>query len=133
MPDVVVSLPTQDRVRAHAFYRDGLGLEVVPGEPADDGLPEPLQHVLGPGVTLMLVPTDGFGWVLGERSAAPLGSSETVLGLAADDAAAVDALVASATAHGGTLETPAVQQPWGYSATVADPDGHLWMVQAPPQ
>ncbi|WP_019145236.1 VOC family protein [Aeromicrobium massiliense] len=130
MPDVVVSLPVHDRLAAHAFYGAGLGLPLVDGDRTDDGLPEPLQHVLGAGVTLMLVPTDGFGWVLGDRAVAAPGTSETVLGLALDGAAAVDALAERAVVHGGTLVTDAAQQPWGYCATVADPDGHLWMLQA---
>lgn len=130
MPDVVVSLPVHDRLAAHAFYGGGLGLPLVDGDRADDGLPEPLQHALGPGVTLMLVPTDGFGWVLGGRAVAAPGTSETVLGLALDGAAAVDALAERAVEHGGTLVAGAARQPWGYCATVADPDGHLWMLEA---
>lgn len=129
MPDVVVSLPVRDRRAAHTFYSAGLGLPLVDGAPADDGLPEPLQHRLGEGVTLMLVPADGFGWVLGGRAVAEPGTSETVLSLTLDDAAAVDALAARAAEHGGTTVTPAAQQPWGYCATVADPDGHLWMLE----
>ena len=58
---LLVSLPVADRARAHAFYRDGLGLE-APGEPADDGVPEPLMFVLNPMARLMLVPTGGFGF-----------------------------------------------------------------------
>lgn len=130
MPDVVVSLPVRDRRAAHVFYGAGLGLPLVDGDRADDGLPEPLQHVLGPGVTLMLVPADGFGWVLGGRPVAEAGTSETVLGLALDGPAAVDALAQRAVDHGGTLVTPAAQQPWGYCAAVSDPDGHLWMLEA---
>lgn len=130
MPDVVVSLPVRDRRAAHAFYGAGLGLALVDGAPADDGLPEPLQHELGAGVTLMLVPTDGFGWVLGGRAVAEPGTSETVLGLALDDDGAVEAVARRAVEHGGTLVTEPAQQPWGFCATVADPDGHLWMLQA---
>jgi hypothetical protein len=130
VPDVVVSLPVRDRRAAHAFYGAGLGLALVDGARADDGLPEPLQHVLGPGVSLMLVPTDGFGWVLGGRAVAEPGTSETVLGLALDDAAAVEAGVRRVVEQGGTLVTEPAQQPWGFCATIADPDGHLWMLQA---
>jgi hypothetical protein len=131
VPGVVVSLPVRDRRAAHDFYGAGLGLPLVDGPRADDGLPEPLQHELGPGVTLMLVPTDGFAWVLGGRPVAEAGTSETVLGLALEDSTAVDALAARVIEHGGTLAVAAAEQPWGYCATVADPDGHLWMLEGP--
>ena len=42
---IVVCLPVADRRRAHAFYRDALGLEAI-GAPASDGVPEPLQFAL---------------------------------------------------------------------------------------
>lgn len=38
---LLISLPVADRVRAHAFYREGLGLDAI-SEPANDGVPEPL-------------------------------------------------------------------------------------------
>ena len=41
---LLISLPVADRVRANAFYRDGLGLDAI-GEPADDGVPESASPV----------------------------------------------------------------------------------------
>ena len=67
---LLISLPVADRVRAHAFYRDGLGLDAI-GELADDGVPEPLMFVQNPMSRLMLVPSDGFGWIIGDHHAAP--------------------------------------------------------------
>jgi uncharacterized protein len=58
---IVVSLPVEDRRASFAFYRDGLGLEAV-GEPAQDGVPEPLQFELNDGLRILLAPTRGFGW-----------------------------------------------------------------------
>lgn len=127
---VVVSLPTEDRPRAFRFYRDALGLEPV-GELADDGVPEPLQFVLGDGVMLMLIPTGGFGWVTG-RELAPPGQAEALLSLSMDVPAEVDDLVAAVAAAGGTVVTPPGPQPWGYSAVFADPDQHTWMVTVDP-
>lgn len=126
-PPIVISLPIADRPTSFAFYRDGLGFESI-GEPAGDGLPEPLQFQLDARVSLMLVPTDGFGWVVGDRRIADGTTSECVLGTTVGTDAEVDALVERAVAAGATLVTGPTAQPWGYAATFTDPDGHLWMV-----
>jgi Acyl-CoA dehydrogenase, C-terminal domain len=55
---IIISLPIADRRTSFVFYRDGLGLDPV-GDPADDGVPEPLQFDLNEGVRIMLVPTGG--------------------------------------------------------------------------
>ena len=59
MPSVTVSLPIAERRTAHDFYVAAFGLEPV-GEIASDGLPEPLQFVLGGEARLMLIPRDGL-------------------------------------------------------------------------
>jgi uncharacterized protein len=128
---LLISLPVADRVRAHAFYRDALGLEAV-GEPADDGVPEPLLLVLNPAARLMLVPTRGFGWVIGDRAAAEPGTSECVLGITAATDAEVDEVLARARAAGAVVGDELAPQPWGYASTFADPDGHVWTVTSAP-
>lgn len=122
---VIVSLPISDRRASLAFYTAVLGVDAF-GEPADDGVPEPLQFALTDGVHLMLIPRGGFGWVIGDHEVAPSGQSECVLGLSGD----VDAVIARAEAAGARIVTAPAQQPWGYTGTFADPDGHLWMVTA---
>jgi uncharacterized protein len=124
---VVVSLPIADRRTSFEFYRQTLGVDAI-GEPADDGVPEPLQFALNDGVRLMLIPTGGFGWVIGDREVAARGHSECVLSVGAETEAAVDELIKRAVAAGGEIVTDPGQQPWGYAGTFADPDGHLWMV-----
>jgi uncharacterized glyoxalase superfamily protein PhnB len=44
----------------------------------------------------------------------------------------VDGTVASAEAAGASVVRPPQEQPWGYVALVADPDGHLWQLMRPP-
>lgn len=124
---MIIALPIADRPRSFAFYRDGLGLTPV-GEPADDGVPEPLRFALADGVHLMLIPTGGFGWVTGGRPTAAPGVSECLLTLPAQTEAEVDELTRRATEAGAEPVTPPGAQPWGYTAVFADPDGHLWQV-----
>ena len=122
---MIIALPIADRPVSHAFYRDAFDLAAF-GEPADDGVPEPLQFRLPAGLTLMLIPRGGFGWVIGDRrSVASPTTSECVLTLPVPD---VDAVMAKALAAGATSVSPATQMPWGYSATIADPDGHVWQL-----
>jgi uncharacterized protein len=124
---MLISLPVADRVRAHAFYRDALGLEAI-GELADDGLPEPLLFVLNDMARLMLVPTVGFGWVVGDHQVATPGTSECVLGIGAASDDEVAAIVERARRAGATVAAEPAPQPWGHAAAFADLDGHVWTV-----
>jgi len=127
MPSVTVSLPIADRRTALDFYTAAFGFEAV-GEHGSDGIPEPLQFELGGGPRLMLIPRGGFGWVAAPNAVAEAGTSEVLLDLRVDDDAAVEAAVARATAAGARLVAGPEAKPWAYTATVADPDGHLWTI-----
>ena len=130
--DYTISLATADRRRSFAFYRDGLGLEGF-GPVAEDSVPEPLQLRLAPNVSLMLIPTGGFGWVAGEDRVAPPGANECVLSVYAPDEEAVRARFQAALGAGGTSISAPSQQEWGaFTAQVGDPDGHLWMILVAP-
>lgn len=76
----------------------------------------------------MLIPTGGFGWVIGGHEVAARGQSECVLSLGVVSPADADAIVERARAAGGEVLTEPETQPWGYAAVFADPDGHPWMV-----
>lgn len=130
--DHTISLATSDRSRSFAFYRDGLGLETF-GPLADDGVPEPLQLHLAPNVSLMLIPTGGFGWVAGEDRVAPPGATECVLSVYVPDEDGVHTRYEAALAAGGSSVHEPSRRQWGaFAAQVADPDGHLWMILVPP-
>ncbi|MDX2970822.1 VOC family protein [Kribbella solani] len=126
---MIISLPIADRPRSYVFYQEALDLKPVGEELDEDGIPEPLQFALADGVNLMLIPTGGFGWVLGDQPAAPPGQSECILSLHVESTDAVDALVAKAVAAGAVQVTAPTRKPWAYLATFTDPDGHLWMVE----
>jgi predicted lactoylglutathione lyase len=126
---IVVCLPIADRQVSYTFYRDGLGLEPV-GEPAEDGVPEPLQFTLNDGLRVMLVPTGGFDLITGDHDTAPSGYSECVLTVATNTDDGVQELIHRARAAGARIVTTIGQQPWGYAGAFADPDGHIWMVRS---
>lgn len=125
---VVVSLPIADRRNSFAFYRDGLGFEPV-GEPAEDGVPEPLQFALNDGLRVMLIPAGGFDWVTGDHPVAPNGCSECVLTLSTATNDEADQLIERALTAGAAMVTAPGQHPWGYAGAFADLDGHVWMVR----
>jgi uncharacterized protein len=99
---------------------------------ASTGRSEPLRFAVNEGLTLMLVPTVGFGWAIGDREVAEPWACECLLSLDAADPAEVDAVVARAVAAGAEVVAEPAEQPWGYTGTFADLDGHLWSVVAAP-
>lgn len=119
-------LPIKNRQVSHAFYT-ALGFVTV-GELGDDGLPEPLQFEINVGLRLMLIPTRGFGWVIGDRKRSPANTHEclVVIGLATDTA--VDKLIRRAHDAGAKIVMQAGNQKWGYVGAFADPDGHMWQI-----
>ena len=76
-------------------------------------MPEPLQFALNEGVRLMLIPTGGFGWVIGDREVAQPGQSECILSVMAAGEAEADALLERARGCGAAVVTEPARQPWG--------------------
>jgi uncharacterized protein len=74
----------------------------------------------------MLIPSRGFGWVIGGRTRSPRDAHEclVVIGLATD--ASVDELMRRAQDAGAEIIFEAGNQKWGYAGAFADPDGHMW-------
>lgn len=130
-PTFIIGLPIADRRRAMAFYQDAVGLTPV-GPPAADGVPEPLQFQLGNHCTLMLIPSDGFGWVVADRTVAGPGVSECFRTMTVATDGAVEELVERVRRAGGEVVGEPEHRPWGYSSTWADLDGHLWQVSLGP-
>lgn len=128
---LLISLPIADRPRSYAFYQEALGLTAV-GEPAEDGVPEPLLFALNDQAHLMLIPSGGFGWVVGDGAVAEPGISECLLGITATTDDEVGDIVERARRAGaGSVAEPSLQ-PWGYTGGFSDPDGHRWTVTSAP-
>jgi predicted lactoylglutathione lyase len=121
-----VCLPIKNRQASHSFYR-ALGFAAV-GELADDGLPEPLQFEISAGLRVMLIPTRGFGWVIGNRRRSPRNTHECQILIGLGTARDVDKLVRRASEAGAKIIFAAGEQNWGYAGAFADPDGHMWQV-----
>ena len=126
-------LPIADRAVSHTFYT-ALGFAAV-GEPGDDGLPEPLQLEVSDGLRVMLIPTGGFGWVIGGRDLSARGTHECMVVIGMPSEAEVDDLMRRARDAGADIVYAAANQSWGpgdhvdaYAGVFADPDGHLWQV-----
>ena len=126
---ITVALPVADRRTTFTFYAEGLGFHPL-GDPAEDGVPEPLQFALNDGVRVMFIPTGGFGWVTGNRVTAPLDESECLLVITLADQRGVNGLVDRARGAGAEIVMEPAEQPWGFAAVFADPDGHLWQVRS---
>ncbi len=130
----VITLAVSDLNRALAFYRDGLGLEstgLIGTEFAGDETSAAgaiaTFHLQG-GLILAVYPRTE----LAKDANIPFGPPKTgefSLGHAVDSKAAVDAVLAQATAAGATLTDRPHDRPWGiYSGYFRDPDGHLWEI-----
>jgi uncharacterized protein len=128
---VIIALPTQNLRKAFEFYQDGLGFSLLRPKP-DGSLPEPVEFKLNDGATLMLVPTVGLSLVLGENQVAGPGVSECVVGLVCASAKELDLTFERALGAGGSVVAAPHQEPWGYSATFRDLDGHTILLSIPP-
>ena len=126
---ITIALPVADRRTTFAFYAEGLGFHPL-GDPAEDGVPEPLQFALNNGVRVMFIPTGGFAWVTGNRVTAHSDQSECLLVITLADQRHLHSFVDRAREAGAEIVMEPAEQPWGFTAVFADPDGHLWQVRS---
>jgi uncharacterized protein len=127
---VAVALPVADRRRSADFYLAFLERDPY-GTIAEDGLPEPLQFRINADTTILLIPTGGFSWVL--RDQRTVGAPTVVraaLTWVLDDEKSVRRAAARAEAAGAETVVSPATQPWQvFAGVIADPDGHLWVLQ----
>lgn len=102
--------------RTEAFYRDTLGLPIdrVPGE-ADQGGDFLIAHTAG-----------GIDLIFFANPEAKPGQSPIIVFTLADGG--VDGVVEQLAKGGASIVTPVSHSPGGWSADLADPDGHVFSV-----
>jgi catechol 2,3-dioxygenase-like lactoylglutathione lyase family enzyme len=129
----VITLAVADLERALHFYRDGLGFatEGIVGQEFDYGAVVFID--LQAGLRLALWPRESIAHDTGLPPGTP-SVTEFTLGHNVTSKAAVDEVMAEATAAGATIVKAAHATFWGgYSGYFQDPDGHLWEVVWNPQ
>ncbi len=130
----VITLAVEDLERSIRFYRDGLGLPssgILGSEFAAterDAAGAVAMFKLDRGLILCCYPRSELAKDANVPPSPPH-TGEMSLGHAVESREAVDALLATARAAGGTTTEAPRERPWGiYSGYFRDPDGHLWEV-----
>ncbi len=117
----IVSLGVTDLAVSLRFYRDGLGWTLSSASTGDFAL-----FAMAGGIGLALYPRQLLAQDAGVTD--PGGFGGVTLAQNVAEREQVDALLAKAVAAGGTVTSPAVDKPWGYTGYFSDPDGHPWEV-----
>ena len=118
---IFVSLPIQDLEASIGFY-EALGFTRNPAF----GDHESACMVWSEAICVMLL-THAKWRTFTQRPYPAAGTAGSMLSLAMDSRAAVDALNQAAAAHGGQADVnPPEDHGFMYSRDLADPDGHTW-------
>jgi lactoylglutathione lyase len=116
-----VSVFVTDQDRSRAFYADQLGFEVLMDAPMGQGR---WIQLAPPGAATSLVlmkPTQDMPADVYARSTSLIGGFTNFIFAVDDIQATYDAL----SARGVEFADMPSQQPWGWWATIKDPDGNL--------
>ena len=119
-----ISLGVSDLNKSLVFYRDGLGF------PTDGLVPErpgTVSFMLDNDQTLVIHEWKVFSTFAADHNA-PLKPSGCIFNCYADSKEDVHAKLDSAVKAGGKQIGEVADQPWGYVASVLDPDGHQWVL-----
>lgn len=116
-----VTLAVDDLARSKAFYADGLGCTVEQDTPAFVSF-----SLNGGSTAVSLYPRRALARDAGVDPAGT-GFGGITLNCFVPSDEAVDRLLASAEAAGGSISRPAERAGWGgYFGYFGDPDGYLW-------
>jgi catechol 2,3-dioxygenase-like lactoylglutathione lyase family enzyme len=121
----VITCATPDLQAGRRFYVDGLGWQALADVPG-----EILFFQVAPGVVLGLFDAEKFAEDLGAAPGATLGVSGLTLSHNVESRTAVNRVVATLAAAGGTVLTAPRDGAFGgiYHAHVSDPNGLIWEI-----
>jgi predicted lactoylglutathione lyase len=119
-----LTIAVTDLKKSVAFYKDGLGL---PTKGIQDGSEEHCLFDLDHNFKLVLYRRNEFLGLTGNRHQAER-SAGFIISYIADNKAEVDTILHKALKAGATQIGQTQEEPWGYSANFADPDGHQWEI-----
>lgn len=123
--EMFVNLPVKDLPRSMAFFR-ALGFDFNMDFTNDSGA----CLVLGPNIYAMLL-TEPFFATFTDKTVIDAHSHvEVLVCITLDDRAAVDDIVAKASAAGGTVPRQPQDHGFMYGHGFQDLDGHVWEVVA---
>ncbi|WP_118953370.1 VOC family protein [Taibaiella helva] len=117
-----ITIPVDALDRAQRFY------EMIFGEKASETSGDLVLFSIDKYMSLVLTTRSdfaGYADITGQKNAAP-GTAECIMSLFLEDKAAVDRLLETALAAGGTTAGSASTYGWGYAGYFRDPDGHQW-------
>jgi catechol 2,3-dioxygenase-like lactoylglutathione lyase family enzyme len=119
----VIMLGVKDVDRAKKFYVEGLGCEI------DQDFPGFVRCRLGEGSSMLAL----YEWEAAAQDAGVSAEGSGFRGVSfhflTDSREAVDAVMQTAEAAGGTVVKTAAAADWGgYFGYFSDPDGYLWKV-----
>lgn len=124
-----ISIGVSNLQKSLLFYRDGLGL---PTEGIVAERPGVVSFQLKNGANLVLHEWPVFASFAGNPTEG-LRPNGCIFNCYTESKEAVHRVLASALQFGGTQVGEISDQPWGYVASVKDPDGHQWVLFYSPQ
>lgn len=120
-----ITLPVKNLHKSLRFYKDGLGL---PTQGIQEGFEDHVLFELENATDLVLCDRDAFLESTGNPNKGSIRSGGFIISHQAENKAKVDQIVSTALAAGATQVGSVKDEPWGYSANFADPDGHQWEI-----
>lgn len=119
-----ITLAVKDLNRSFEFYKDGLGW---PSQNLADDLTDHVLFELEDGFSLVLYNSRDFSEITGNTTPGP-GQHSFILSQYADTKDEVDHVTDQAINAGAKEIGERKDEPWGYTASFADPDGHIWEI-----
>lgn len=118
---IFVNLPVADLPRSMAFFK-ALGFSFDPQWTDDTAA----CMAIGENIYAMLLVREKFQSFTPRPVADPAQSTQVLVALLLESREAVDAMVASAVAHGGSTYKEPEDHGFMYGHGFMDPDGHIW-------